>query len=358
MERIHSLRDRMGQLPGLLSVLILLMLPLEGAHAGWPSQFGGSGPQYVFDVEMDSKGNSIVLGTFSDQIRFSDSEAYTADSSSNLFIAKYSSQGEFIWAQTVITAAGITPGSLEIDAADEVYISAGLNSQGSATIAGVTIPAGDSVIAKINAAGSWSWARSYGWTSVELSVPKDGNGLYVASTDADFTMVLYLLRMSKSSGEEVWRTDLDMTFSSSPVFLGANKIIAEPRTDRSSDLFLHVDGTGGIDSVCGQTAATGYNLVIKVQEVVTENNGATNYSWNCQWVWGGPDVPTVRGDIASDGTDVYFARKRITKISGATGTTVWDRGFDSADFSSIYYSYYGDDGVALESDDVGNIYYS
>jgi hypothetical protein len=353
----------------MLSLIAVMLgcLFASPVFANWPAQFGGSGQQRLYDIAVDSRGNSVTLGSFNGTIEFVNSEGnletFIGDSAENLYVAKYSSQGDLIWARVVNSSAIISPESLEIDGSDSVYISGQLYSAGSATIAGVDIAANQSFIAKLNSSGGWNWARSYDQVGVKLTVPKGGNGIYVASQERQSQDILKLSRLSRSSGDEVWSLAVDSVTSTASgfQFISANKIVAEPRGDGTSDLYIDFSKSG-ITSVCGN-ATFAYNLVARVREVIQNSDpndpqSTTTYSLDCRWVWDGPGTQQTKTDITVTDTDVYHASKRVRRISAATGVTVSEQGFETGSFADIYYGSYGDQGISIESDDSGNVYYS
>ena len=358
MELEKNNRDLKGcrWLRFLLASLVISLLPTSHAIAAWPAQFGGGGTQEIVDVVVDSKGNSVVYGTFRDNIVFQapDGGASVTLSSPGFqsgYIAKYSASGDFSWAEAIDTAAYFYPGSIALDTADDIYISGGLDSADSASIAGVTIQPGNYFVAKIGASGAWNWAKDYsGQALMELDVPQTGVGVYVSSI-SDLLDTMTVSRLSNRSGEEIWSFPISITLGGG-FFEVAFPIgfVTEPQQNAGvSDLYLSLQNLGVTD-VCGLPVSESF-VLLKVKETpVTDANGnITDYSIDCSWVWETPEQAPFQTAVAVEGDNVYHAASRVRRINASTGVLISDAGFDAPDNLSSF---------AVDVDDSGNVFYS
>lgn len=67
----------------------------------WNKSFGGAGEDAGRGVTLDTKGNIYLTGSFSDKITFSDpnATAITAAGATDIFLVKYSTSGDLVWAR-------------------------------------------------------------------------------------------------------------------------------------------------------------------------------------------------------------------------------------------------------------------
>ena len=144
----------------------------------WAIQAGGLQGEYGSDITVDASGNSYITGYFSAIATFGDT-SITSFGAANVFIAKISSAGEFLW---VSQAGGGTTSfghGIAIDALGNSYITGffGVN----ATFGDTTITssgAQDIFIAKADPAGQFLWAVQGGGSNFDegVSVSTDGFG--------------------------------------------------------------------------------------------------------------------------------------------------------------------------------------
>ena len=147
----------------------------------WAKSAGGTVGDYGYGVSTDANGNVYIIGNFSSaSITFGSTTLTNANNSgaSDIFIAKYDTAGNVLWAKSAGGFSGDYCYGLSTDISGNVYISGGFGSAtitfGSTTLTNAGI--NDIFIAKFDVAGNVLWAKSAGGTSTE-------NGRIV-STDA------------------------------------------------------------------------------------------------------------------------------------------------------------------------------
>ncbi|MEP1906348.1 MAG: SBBP repeat-containing protein, partial [Nitratireductor sp.] len=167
----------------------------------WAKNVGGTSSDTSYSIEVDSSGNSYVTGNFSGTADF-DPGAGTANltsaGSSDVFIAKYDSDGALAWAKNVSGTSGDEGYSISVDSSGNSYVTGFF--QGTADFdpgAGTTdlTSAGgsDVFIAKYNSDGALVWAKNVGGTSYDqgqsISVDSSGNsyvtGYFQGTADFD-----------------------------------------------------------------------------------------------------------------------------------------------------------------------------
>ncbi len=71
----------------------------EGCTTSWTKTFGGTLDDDIYDVAVDSQGDVIVVGGFTGTVDFGGGPFTTPSSSSDIFVAKYSSAGAHLWSK-------------------------------------------------------------------------------------------------------------------------------------------------------------------------------------------------------------------------------------------------------------------
>ncbi len=94
----------------------------------WAKSAGGSDHDNAYKIAIDTHGNSYITGGFgSDSISFDNYTFHNVSSgSTNFFIAKYDSSGNVLWAASSIGGTGIAVAS---DSNQNCYVTGGMSSQ-------------------------------------------------------------------------------------------------------------------------------------------------------------------------------------------------------------------------------------
>ena len=161
-------------------------------NALWASRIGSADEDYVQGVKEDGAGNVVVTGYFYGTTLIGD-DAYTSFGSQDLFIARFDSQGEFLWSER---AGGIMAdyiSSMDIDAANNVIITGYF--YGEMAIGDTTIYASSSsdiYLAKYSPEGDLLWVITAGGISSDqsraVSCDPDGNIFLSGSYYYNFTV--------------------------------------------------------------------------------------------------------------------------------------------------------------------------
>ena len=150
---------------------------------GWAKSGAGTGNDYGNAIAKDANGGIYVTGKFvSPTITFG-STILTNNGNSDIFIVKYSSSGDVIWAKNFGGAMDESAASISIDANDNLYIT-GYFFSTSIAFGGFTVNevvpnySADLFIVKLNSSGNVLWAKSAGgvWDDSASGVTTDLNG--------------------------------------------------------------------------------------------------------------------------------------------------------------------------------------
>jgi hypothetical protein len=160
----------------------------------WATSAGGSSDDEAENVCCDSSGNIYITGEFrSPAMIFKDTTLYNTDKSSvDMFIAKYSADGNLLWAKSAGRNGYDKGMGIAIDSRSNIYVS-GLFSD-TITFDNITLTnphvAGtyDAFIVKCDSNGKNLWAESFGGNSIDHS----------SSITIDASENLYVTGVSRS----------------------------------------------------------------------------------------------------------------------------------------------------------------
>jgi hypothetical protein len=142
-------------------------------RAGGTSRDDGKG------IAVDSSGNSHVTGVFTDTATFgTTTHTSTSKGIPDLFVAKLDTTGTFIWAQAAGGTAGVNDSGIALDSSGNSHVTGTFS--GTATFGATSVTSqgsSDVLVAKLDAAGMFKWARAAGGTALDV-----GTGIAVDSS--------------------------------------------------------------------------------------------------------------------------------------------------------------------------------
>ena len=135
----------------------------------WAKSGGGTGYEAGHQIELDAAGNIYTAGVFSGISSFGTS-TLTSRGDNDVYLAKYDSQGRFLWVRQLGGISYETVGGLSVDATGNVYITGSfftpfinVRNQASTIIIGTTTLIGgmfgEMYLAKYDSQGNALWAR-------------------------------------------------------------------------------------------------------------------------------------------------------------------------------------------------------
>jgi hypothetical protein len=150
-------------------------------------------PYHWSDIAVDGSGNTYITGVFEGSTTFGSGETLettlTSDGDSDIFIAKYTADGDLIWARRAGGVQGDEGRSIAVDSSGNVYIT-GIIFRVSATFgpgeAGETTLTShgksDIFVAKYTSDGDLIWARNDGGTAFDVATGiavDDSGNIYI-----------------------------------------------------------------------------------------------------------------------------------------------------------------------------------
>ena len=188
---------------GLLDTFVV-KLDSNGVYQ-WSNTIGGSSDNDLcYSVAVDSSGNAYVTGVFNGVVDF-DPGVGTANLDAgitrNIFVAKYSSNGNYIWAEQMVDD-DITPSlsyAIDVDTSGNVYTTGYYYSTvdfdpGAGTSQLTTASSSNIFISKLSSTGTFVWAHDIGDSGVldggqGITTDAAGNvyvtGYFSSTTDFD-----------------------------------------------------------------------------------------------------------------------------------------------------------------------------
>ncbi len=145
----------------------------EHGECIWANAAGGKGSDGDYSsCSIDAKGNILVSGIFnSSEMDFGDFKLYNSGSS-DMFIAKYSTDGKIQWAKNAIGSDSDEGQSCSMDAQGNIFAGGFFNSPSltfdSIILVNTEPKSGDAFIVKYNPDGNVLWAKNIGGTETEI----------------------------------------------------------------------------------------------------------------------------------------------------------------------------------------------
>jgi hypothetical protein len=190
----------------------------------WSTYFGGEGYELGRVLAKDSKGNIYMVGETSSRTGIT-KNAYQSQYGGGAydgFIAKYAPDGILIWSTYYGGTGQDEAMAIEIDKADNIYVTGRTNSDGSIAFNGhQNTRAGgfDAFLVKFNSAGQRLWGTYYGGSGGEIvyDIDLDGEGnIYMQGETGSSTGIAYngfqnsgsgaFLVKFNQNGQRIWGT--------------------------------------------------------------------------------------------------------------------------------------------------------
>lgn len=275
----------------------------------WAKSAGGNNSEEGYSVTYDSDGNQYVTGYFCNTAVF-DNIVLTSNGSTDIFVAKLNSAGNWIW---VIQAGstsnvGIESGtSIVADNAGNLYITGYFNETatfGTTTL--TSVGAADIFAAKLTGNGDWLWAQRAGGieydNGLSLSLDNIGNVLVcgVFQDTADFGSTI----LTGSGATDIFTAKLD----SAGNWLWANKAGGQYS---DVDYSISCDSNGS----CYITGNYALNIMFGLIELTSTNFNDSNtfvakLDSEGNWLWakkaGGISYDRGYGIVVDDNGNSYI----------------------------------------------------
>lgn len=299
----------------------------------WEWAYRAGGTHYYgdesTDIATDGAGNFYVTGRYAQSISFGTYTLSSVESSTDIFVAKADSLGNWIWAVSAGGYGSDVGYAIFVDSAGNSYIT-GLFRQ-SASFGGTILNSnnsGDCFIAKLNTNGSWLWAKQttgYSGTGWDICTDSSGN-CYVAGQYYNTAITIGNTTLPNSGNNDIFvaKADAAGNWQWAVRAGGAS-------SDAPSSICLGGDGnlviSGGFYSTSlafgTTTLPNAGNDDIFIAKLDTSGN----------WIWAVSAAGTGRGrsnEIISDSAGNLYATGFFIGSSTFGTTTLTSAGADDA----------------------------
>ncbi|MBX3043400.1 MAG: SBBP repeat-containing protein [Candidatus Kapabacteria bacterium] len=178
----------------------------------WAVSAGGASTDFSRSIAADNNGNLFITGYYFGTCIFG-SHSLTAQNNSDIFVAKLSPAGVWLWARTA-SGGGFNRGnSITCDNVGNAYITGSFESSvsfGSISIS--SFGSRDIFAAKINSSGNWIWAKKAGGTGSEdgVSIKYSSNDNFVAVTGFYSSNSAFgQINLAASGGRDIFVSRID-----------------------------------------------------------------------------------------------------------------------------------------------------
>jgi hypothetical protein len=174
-------------------------------------RIGGAGDDRVSHLALDRSGNIYITGSFRETAIFG-ATTLTSAGGEDIFIAKVSNSGSFVWAKRVGGTGSDSGYGIAIDSSGNAYITGEF--QGTAVFGATTLTSAgydDTYISKVDSGGNFLWAKRAGGTSSDrgwsIAVDSSGNA-YVTGYFRD-TAVFGATTLTSAGNSDIYVTKVD-----------------------------------------------------------------------------------------------------------------------------------------------------
>ncbi len=172
------------------------------AAIGWAKSFGSTSDDVVRSIAVDSTGNIYFTGHFTGVVDFdpgSSTVLYQSAGKTDLFLAKFSSNGTFQWVRTLGSKYNDSGSAVVVDGTGNIYVTGSFGGTALFSSVGENAPSlasnggTDVLILKYNSVGDLLWAESIGGVGddkgTSVAVDPVGNvlvsGVFYQTVDFD-----------------------------------------------------------------------------------------------------------------------------------------------------------------------------
>lgn len=242
----------------------LLQVNIYAQNLEWAQRIGGSDIDGGFNILRGNSGNLYISGSFRQTVDFNTGtdiyELSTGGISSDIFYAKYSPEGSFIWAKSNTGGGWEYTRKMIIDNSENIYLTGNfegtIDFDPNTGIANLTSNGNeDFFIAKYDSDGNYIWAHNIGGTSYDgiwsIVLDNDGNiyigGYYSNTVDFDpstETSICSSVGTSRDMFVGKYNNDFNLIWVKS---LGSGEI------DQVTDINLDSNGNMYISGTFGNT---------------------------------------------------------------------------------------------------------
>ena len=156
----------------------------------WAIKAGGTSSDYGKGIAVDLSGDLYITGSFAGSAGFGSIILSNSGFSSDIFVAKLSSSGTWLWAVRAGGTGEESGNGIAVNSGGDAYITGYF--QDTTTFGSISFTSNgyrDIFVAKLGNNGSWSWVIHMGTSSddygEEIAVGESGNAYVIGNTQSD-----------------------------------------------------------------------------------------------------------------------------------------------------------------------------
>ena len=195
----------------------------SGGNYAWAKRVGGTGSDIGRAAAVDSAGNVLITGYFNSTVDFdpgSGTSNLTSVGLDDVFVQKLDAAGNYLWARRIGGTSYDYGTRVAVDSVGNVLVTgyfagtADFN-PGAGTANLTSAGSNDAFVVKLDAAGNYLWARSFGGTGTDLGsgVAVDGSGNLLVTGifqgTVDFDPGAGTANLTSAGGDDAFVVKLD-----------------------------------------------------------------------------------------------------------------------------------------------------
>ncbi|MDZ4822825.1 MAG: hypothetical protein SH856_05155 [Flavobacteriales bacterium] len=265
----------------------------------WAFKIGGTGWDGYADIALDEEGNVLVTGGFRLTVDFDPGPSNFDIMSAgdlDLFVAKYSPDGNFIWAKNIGSTGEDYPDGFTTDTNNNAVVSGVFTGTvdfdpGFATENLIPTGSQDNFILKLNPDGIYLWAKKFGSASGEtcydVETDDAGNiyacGHFWGNTDFDPNGTSFMMNAGTFNSQAyALKWDSNGVFIWAGMFGGSGSDVAyDMALDDSGNMLItgHFSGTGDFNPGVGVFDLVGESTIFYGDIFVLKLDAAAVFIW-------------------------------------------------------------------------------
>lgn len=317
----------------------------------WAKQIGGTLTDYGYSVAVDANGNVYTTGSFKGTVYFSGTDSIVAAGQYDIFIAKFDSSGNYVWAKGIGGTSKEQGNAIATDADGNVYASGFFSGNvdfdpGPGTF-NMNCPGPSAIfICKLNSNGNFAWAKQMGGTINDFAVSK---ALKVDALGHIYTVGNFSgpIDFNPSAGSDTITSVGLMDIFVSKLDTSGNFIWAKQMGGKSDDYgaSVTVDSLGSVyttgyftDTADFDPGISSYKLISSGSRdiFISKLNSSGNFVWAKQI--GGGDIDNAVSVALDSKANVYTTGSFKGSVDFDPGSGSAILSSDSVHFENVFIS--------------------
>jgi hypothetical protein len=322
-----------------LCSFVALTLTAQTPTFDWAINMGGTNFDKGNDIATDASGNVYVTGTLAGTADFAPGAGVVnlvSNGNDDIFIAKYSSTGNLLWAHNIGGADNETAVAMALDASGNCYVAGRFSGAvdfdpGAATSTITASGAFDVCIVKLSSSGNFVWAKNFGGTFGtfvnNISLDNAGNvyttGTFQTTTDFDPSAAVF--NLTSTGGQDPYLVKLD-TAGNFVWAINSGFDISKMNIDHNNNIYLAGSFNATIDFDPDSTQTHNLTPIGGADIHITKFDTAANFVW----------VKTIGGASSESVTAINTDANGNIIVAGTFGGTVdFDPGAGTANLTAV-----------------------